>query len=239
MKACALTDVGVTRSINQDFVYYSTSPVGNLPNLFILADGMGGHRAGDMASRCTVETMVQLISEASSKDPINILDQAIRAVNEKIIDISKGSEAYNGMGTTLVVACVIDSVLHVANVGDSRLYLLDANLQQVTRDHSYVEDLISEGAIDRSEARTHEKKNIITRAIGGEDTVLPDFFPIDVKLGNRILMCSDGLTNMVEDSVIERILKNTQDIEEATNILVNMANENGGRDNISVILIEI
>ena len=238
MKACALTDVGVTRSVNQDFVFYSTSPVGNLPNLFILADGMGGHKAGDMASRYTVETLVDLVTNAEEKDPISIINNGIRRVNSDILNKAKESEDYNGMGTTLVVSCIKDSILHVANVGDSRLYILDGDLKQVTRDHSLVEEMVTRGAIDRKSARHHEQKNMITRAIGGDDSVLPDFFPVDIKPGNKVLMCSDGLTNMVEDAVIEKILKNTQDIEEAARMLVDLANDNGGRDNVSVIIIE-
>ncbi|MGN0407944.1 MAG: Stp1/IreP family PP2C-type Ser/Thr phosphatase [Bacteroides sp.] len=238
MKACALTDVGVTRSVNQDFVFYSTSPVGNLPNLFILADGMGGHKAGDMASRYTVETLVDLVTNAEEKDPISIINNGIQRVNSDILNKAKESEDYNGMGTTLVVSCIKDSILHVANVGDSRLYILDGDLKQVTRDHSLVEEMVTRGAIDRKSARHHEQKNMITRAIGGDDSVLPDFFPVDIKPGNKVLMCSDGLTNMVEDAVIEKVLKNTQDIEEAARMLVDLANDNGGRDNVSVIIIE-
>lgn len=238
MKACALTDVGVTRSVNQDFVFCSTNPVGNLPNLFILADGMGGHKAGDMASRYTVEALVDFVIKAEAKDPISIIDNGIQQVNQDIIKKAGESEDYNGMGTTLVVSCIKDSILHIANVGDSRLYILDGTLKQVTRDHSYVEEMVTRGALDRKSARNHKEKNVITRAIGGEDTVLPDFFPIDIRPGNRVLMCSDGLTNMVEDAVIEKVLKNTCDIEEAAGILIDIANDNGGRDNISVIIIE-
>lgn len=238
MKACALTDVGVTRSVNQDFVFCSTDPVGNLPNLFILADGMGGHKAGDMASRYTVEALVDFVIKAEAKDPISIIDNGIQQVNQDIIKKAGESEDYNGMGTTLVVSCIKDSILHIANVGDSRLYILDGTLKQVTRDHSYVEEMVTRGALDRKSARNHKEKNVITRAIGGEDTVLPDFFPIDIRPGNRVLMCSDGLTNMVEDAVIEKVLKNTDDIKEAAGILIDIANDNGGRDNISVIIIE-
>ena len=238
MRACSLTDVGKTRLMNQDYVYYSTKPVGNLPNLFILADGMGGHKAGDMASRYTVETMVKLVSDSDENDPISILNSAIQQVNTDILRKAQESEDYNGMGTTLVVSCIRDSILHVANVGDSRLYILGEDLKQVTRDHSLVEEMVTRGALDRNAARYHEQKNMITRAIGGDTTVLPDFFPIDITPGNRVLMCSDGLTNMVEDNVIERILKTTADIDEAATKLVELANENGGRDNVSVIIIE-
>lgn len=175
MRACSLTDVGKTRLMNQDYVYYSTKPVGNLPNLFILADGMGGHKAGDMASRYTVETMVKLVSDSDENDPISILNSAIQQVNTDILRKAQESEDYNGMGTTLVVSCIRDSILHVANVGDSRLYILGEDLKQVTRDHSLVEEMVTRGALDRNAARYHEQKNMITRAIGGDTTVLPDF----------------------------------------------------------------
>ena len=149
MRACSLTDVGKTRLMNQDYVYYSTKPVGNLPNLFILADGMGGHKAGDMASRYTVETMVKLVSDSDENDPISILNSAIQQVNTDILRKAQESEDYNGMGTTLVVSCIRDSILHVANVGDSRLYILGEDLKQVTRDHSLVEEMVTRGALDQ------------------------------------------------------------------------------------------
>jgi protein phosphatase len=238
MKARAATDVGLERNINQDYIYSSLAGIGCLPNLFIIADGMGGHKAGDMASRYTVETFVSLIQQSSGKNPISIINDAVTAVNQKLLEKASESEDFAGMGTTLVVAAVFDQVLKVANVGDSRLYVIGNDITQVTRDHSLVEEMVSMGKIDRDQARTHEKKNIITRAIGGYDTVEAEIFSVDLKPGNQILMCSDGLSNMLEDSEILQIVKSSSDLDDAVNNLIKAANENGGKDNISVIIIE-
>ena len=237
MKAYALTDTGLVRFINQDFIFCSDNPVGNLPNLYIVADGMGGHKAGDMASRYTVETVIDSIRQSQDADPIRIMNKAIITANDMLLSKAEESEDYTGMGTTLVVASIIHQVLHVANVGDSRLYLANSDLRQITRDHSLVEEMVSIGEIDREKARTHKNKNIITRAIGGDASVIPDFFTVDLKEQDVILMCTDGLSNMVEDSSILDIIKNAPDMEAAAEQLIQTANANGGKDNISVILI--
>ncbi len=239
MRATAVTDIGKTRAVNQDYVYTSVDSVGCLPNLFIVADGMGGHKAGDTASRFTVETVKRLISESEQTDAISVINQAVKDVNVLLIEKASETEEYYGMGTTLVMASIFDNVLKVANVGDSRLYVIDDNITQITRDHSLVEEMVLAGKLSKSEARTHEKKNVITRAIGGEEEVDPEMFSIDLKEGSKILMCSDGLTNMLEDSDILSIVKRYADIEEAARKLVDKANDNGGRDNISVIIVEL
>lgn len=238
MNAFATTDVGIERNVNQDYVYAKLDDIGCLPNLFIVADGMGGHKAGDTASRYTVETLVELLKESEGKDPLATIDNNIKLVNTLLLRKAGESEEYNGMGTTLVVASIFDNTLRVANVGDSRLYVIGEDIIQITRDHSWVEEMVQRGEIDRKAARTHEKKNVITRAIGGYDTVEAEMFSVDLKKEDMILMCSDGLTNMLEDQEIFHIIKSSHDIREAVERLVSRANDNGGRDNISVILIE-
>ena len=238
MRIYSATDVGQKRKMNQDYVFATADPVGNLPNLFVVADGMGGHNAGDYASSHAVTSMVEEIRQDADFNPVKVIRHAIECVNTEILAQAQQDEKLRGMGTTIVAATIVGHYAYVANVGDSRLYILGEDLKQVTRDHSLVEEMVTRGALDRNAARYHEQKNMITRAIGGDTTVLPDFFPIDIKPGNRVLMCSDGLTNMVEDNVIERILKTTADIDEAATKLVELANENGGRDNVSVIIIE-
>lgn len=238
MKAYAATNVGLERSINQDYIYYSLEKCGCLPNLFVVADGMGGHKAGDIASRFTVENLVTLIRESEEKDLISIINNAISDVNEKLLDKAKESVDYDGMGTTLVVATISDELLKVANVGDSRLYILGDDITQITRDHSLVEEMVSLGKLDRRAARTHEKKNYITRAIGGEKNVEAEMFSVDLNPGDRIIMCTDGLSNMVEDNDILNIVKRSDSLEEAVEGLIKTANDNGGKDNISVIIIE-
>lgn len=241
MKAYAVTDVGRTRDTNQDYFYYSSEPVGNLPNLYLVADGMGGHKAGDLASRFTIENVVRLVeSYKDYRDPVTILAKAINEVNEMLIEKSKESEDYEGMGTTLVAATIDGDVLKVANVGDSRLYLIEKDILQITRDHSLVEDMVRMGMIDKEEAKTHYKKNVITKAIGVADdrTATPDIFEIEISDGEKLLLCSDGLTNMVEDYEIKKIVTKNERIEDAVRALIDQANENGGKDNISAILIQ-
>lgn len=238
MKAFAKTDIGAKRQTNQDYIFCSMQPVGSLPNLFIVADGMGGHKAGDLASRYTVEEFLTSVRESGAENPISIIEEAVRDSNLALIQKSKESIDYEGMGTTLVVATFIDKSLYIANVGDSRLYLVNNEIQQITRDHSLVEEMISLGEIDRKNARTHEKKNIITRAIGVDSEVVADFFEIEYSKGDIILMCSDGLSNMIEDEDIKVIVNEGTDLSEITNKLIELANRNGGKDNISVILIE-
>ncbi|WP_287387425.1 Stp1/IreP family PP2C-type Ser/Thr phosphatase [Lachnospira sp.] len=238
MKAVAMTDIGKKRKTNQDFVYTSMTPIGILPNLFIVADGMGGHKAGDTASRFTVETLVKLLKENLTKDAVSTVEKAILEVNTLLLEKAKESEDYTGMGTTLCLASIIDDTLLVANVGDSRLYVIDEDIRQVTRDHSLVEEMVLAGEINKEEARNHERKNVITRAIGGTTTVEPDMFRIDLKKNDRILLCSDGLTNMLEDTEIADIIKDESDINNAAKKLIDKANKNGGLDNISVVIIK-
>lgn len=238
MKAYAKTDIGAKRQTNQDYVFCSMQPVGSLPNLFIVADGMGGHKAGDLASRYTVEEFLEIVRNSKADNPITVIEEAVTKANLMLIQKSKESIDYEGMGTTLVVATIIGRSVYIANVGDSRLYLINNEIQQITRDHSLVEEMISLGEIDRKKARTHEKKNIITRAIGVDSEVVADFFEIDYSDGDIILMCSDGLSNMIDDDEIKLIVNQGTDLSEITNKLIETANRNGGRDNISVVLVE-
>lgn len=239
MRAYAATDVGRIREVNQDYIFCSMEPVGKLPNLFLVADGMGGHKAGDLASRYTVETLIKSIENSSSDNPITIINDAIVEANRKLLEKAAESEQYSGMGTTLVVCTIIGESMYVANVGDSRLYLYDGRLSQITRDHSLVAEMVALGKLGRDEARRHEKKNVITRAIGGSKEVMADFFEAELTAGNRIIMCSDGLSNMVEDEEIEQVLASDMTIEDKTKQLLGRANENGGKDNIAVVIIEL
>ena len=254
LKSFSVTDKKKKRKLNQDFVYVSETPVGNLPNLFIVADGMGGHNAGDFASKCAVETMVREIRGCFEKNPVRILGKAIRAANDQIRRRAKEDASLYGMGTTVVVATVLGHYLQLANVGDSRLYIINDQIRQITRDHSLVEEMVRMGGIDRETARNHPDKNIITRAIGGLDTVEIDFFNEELHPGDLVLLCSDGLTNMLEDAEIGRILKEHSCGEENSlegnflrenalqgkaGRLVEAANNNGGKDNIAVILIDV
>ena len=199
---------------------------------------MGGHNAGDLASRSTVETMVDYIESAGEKVPIPLLEAAILAANRKVLEKSQSDKNLEGMGTTVVAATVVENCLYVANVGDSRLYVLDDQIQQITRDHSLVEEMVRAGQIGREEARNHPEKNIITRAVGMKNKLRIDFFDVALYAGDKFLLCTDGLTNMVEDEDILELVQQETSLEAAALRLVAMANRNGGKDNISVVLVE-
>lgn len=239
IKTFSVTNIGKKRKLNQDFVYTSEVPVGHLPNLFIVADGMGGHNAGDYASKLAVETMVEEIALSAEREPKAVLRMAVEKANAMVNGSAKKAPELEGMGTTVVAASIEGSTLSVANVGDSRLYVVGRHeIRQITRDHSWVEDMVRSGGMGREEARNHPDKNIITRAVGAEDSVKTDFFSVTLREGDMILMCTDGLTNMLNDEEIRMVLDGARDIVEKAEELVRRANENGGRDNISVILIE-
>lgn len=239
MDACAITDVGQNRSMNQDFIFSSTTPIGSLDNLFIVADGMGGHQAGDFASRFVVENLVEFFShEYPEKDVHGILKEGIRKVNRELYEEASTNVSLRGMGSTLVVATVKGNVLYVANIGDSRLYLLREELEQITKDHSYVEELVAMGKLKRGSRDYLEKKNIITRAVGTGRDVDTDLFALKLRSRDYILMCSDGLSNMVDEFEIEYIIRTEDGLQEKAGKLVEAANRNGGKDNISVILME-
>ncbi len=239
LKTFSITDVGQKRKLNQDYVFTSERRIGNLSNVFIVADGMGGHNAGDYASKYTVQTMVEEIERSLEQNPVRILENAIKKANQKLRSKASGDEHLYGMGTTVVAATVMGRYLQVANVGDSRLYVIsEESIRQITRDHSLVQEMVRAGGLDPDEARTHREKNIITRAIGADDTVDVDFFNVELEKGDIVLMCSDGLTNMLEDEEIRMIVSGQRDIIEKAQKLVDMANQHGGKDNIAVILIE-
>lgn len=225
--------------MNQDYVFATDSPIGGLDNLYIVADGMGGHNAGEYASAFSVEELKDLVVELGQAEIEIILHRALQEVNRRLRTVAASDSRYYGMGTTIVIATVRGGILYVANVGDSRLYLKKNRLRQITVDHSLVEEMVLAGTLDQKKARTHPDKNVITRAIGAEDTLEIDFFREKVTEGNIVLMCSDGLTNMVEDSEIEEILGSSSSLEDAGGQLLAKANDNGGSDNISVLLVKI
>ena len=239
MKTFSMTDTGRRRDINQDYMFTSETAVGKLPNLFIVADGMGGHKAGEYASKTAVETIVEYIEENDSGLLVASMKKAIgeankRVLKEAIVDIEK-----EGMGTTIVAATIKGDKLVVANVGDSRLYIVnESSITQLTTDHSLVEEMVRSGKLARRDARNHPDKNKITRAVGVFPKVEVDFFEAKIERGDTILLCTDGLTNMVEDEEIKHIILGQRDIVEKTATLIETANKNGGTDNITALLIE-
>ena len=238
MKTFSVTDAGVVREMNQDYYFSSDTAVGNLPNLFIVADGMGGHKAGDYASRYTIERVVASVSRNTGEEPIAIMKEAINKANELLVAESREDESKSGMGTTLVIGTIIGNKLFVANIGDSRLYVVGQNMRQITRDHSLVDEMVRLGEINADEARVHPDKNIITRAVGTSDHVEADFFEVEITADDTILLCTDVLTNLVRDDEILDIIKKYDNAQAATMQLVKEANANGGRDNITVMIIK-
>ena len=241
MKVFSATDVGKIRQVNQDYIFTSAASVGNLPNLFVVADGMGGHAAGDFASRYGVTSLVERIEKDENFNPVKIIRNGVNAANAAILEAAMRDPEMAGMGTTMVVACVSGEYLYVANVGDSRLYLYgNGGLVQITQDHSLIAEMVRLGEMELEDAEHHPDKNIITRAVGTEEHVQIDFFDQKIEKGQAFLMCSDGLSNMVEHDDIYRILTETLTDKEKdpAQILVDAANEAGGKDNIGVIVVD-
>ena len=238
MKIYAMTDVGRRREVNQDYVYVTDRPIGPFPNLLTVADGMGGHKAGDFASSYTVNVLKDELKKTPMDKPEEILRSVVSIANHKLIEAASRDIKLEGMGTTLVAATVVGNTLYFANVGDSRLYLINDKIRQLSKDHSLVEEMVRLGGIKAEEARNHPDKNIITRAIGVKEDVEPDIYEYRLKKGDMILMCTDGLSNMVEDEDMFNIVKGSRDVVEAVQMLIEKANSNGGRDNIGVIVAE-
>lgn len=233
----AKTDIGKERKMNQDFYLASVE----LPPLFILCDGMGGHLSGDIASRTaaeSAETFIRMqgtldLNESKSK---RILKNAVNYANKIVYGRAQTGEAFSGMGTTMDICLVDFDMLYIAHVGDSRVYLCrDGQMSRLTKDHSLVEEMVESGLISEAEAENHPKKNIITRAVGTNYTIENDFVAQPLLKDDIVLMCSDGLSNMLTETEIKNILIAEQNLETAVSKLINHANENGGRDNITAI----
>lgn len=227
------THVGKVRKNNEDYYYIDGK------GLSVLADGMGGHLAGDVASKSAVDYIRNNFYNIAKVDDLTVhLRTMVESVNEHIYLLSNSSEQYKDMGTTLIVAYVDENKkMFYAHVGDSRLYLYrHGNLRRFTQDHSLVEELLSKGAITEYEARLHPQKNIITRAIGIHNQVQVDVGCEQLELGDMFLICTDGLSNMIDDRQLENMLKHGEALDSLADCLINEANKNGGSDNITVVI---
>jgi len=237
MRISSATSVGKIRAVNEDSFFVSEiDSCGTL--LAIVADGMGGHNAGEVASAEAVKMIKDGVASSDS-DTKDMLLEAIECANNAIYKMSVKSPQLHGMGTT-VTACVIsENKVTAAQVGDSRLYLIkDNSITQITKDHSLVEMLIESGSITKEDARQHPQKNVITRAIGTNSSVETDIYEFTVEPEDIILLCSDGLVNMVEDEKILSLITDNKDFENLADKLVCEAENAGGHDNITVILIK-
>lgn len=235
-----ITDRGQVRSINEDAGGIYSNSKGQL--LTIVADGMGGHQAGEVASDLMVNSMKEIWERTyeftTPEESEKWLTNTLEKINTIIYKKSLEDEKYTGMGTTAVISICTDDYVTVANIGDSRCYLLnETGFLQITDDHSYVNELVRTGQISVDDAEQHPKKNLLLRAIGTEETVKSDVKSIGWDEGNKLLLCSDGLTNKVSDNEIESLLRSDAKISELSKRLISIANERGGEDNITLAII--
>lgn len=241
MKVYAVTDVGMKRSMNQDSFLCHEEPLGILPNCFIIADGMGGHNAGDYASRYVIDSVASSFRSTKKRTKIQAIEEAVRVANEGIV--RKGSEMkeLEGMGTTFVMVTIDeDNTVLAANIGDSRLYLVSDNkIRQISMDHSLVAEMVRKGEINKEGARYHPQKNVVLRAISTREVVSPDFYEFKVKPGDYCLLCSDGLSDMLDEVEMLKVINEYEDVSDISERMITLANENGGKDNITLILIKI
>jgi len=232
-----LTDKGRVRERNEDSLSYFDTINGHV---FVVCDGMGGHNAGDVASELAVESVRDYLNETYCSNPFDAVENAILYANKMVYNLALGNDYLAGMGTTIVLALVRDDRIYYGHVGDSRIYLYRNQVfDQMTEDHSIVQQLLKSGMITRSEAKDHPKKHEITRALGLSLSIEAEVSPKAIIPQNDdfLLLCSDGLTNMVDDSEISKILDNPYGINDKATKLINRANRNGGLDNISLLLV--
>jgi len=239
MQIFSKIDIGMVRSSNQDA--YFTGELSDGAVFAVVCDGMGGANAGNVASETAVKGISEYLLKSyrtamSVTDIEKLLINAISSANIEIYDMSLKKPELSGMGTTVVIALVRNGRAVIAHVGDSRIYLIDDDIKQLTRDHSIVQSMVESGTITPNEAKKHPRKNIITRALGAEENVVVDSDILDVDSGQSLLLCTDGLSNFVESAEMLDIFKNNE-IENVAELLVNTANKNGGGDNIAVVTI--
>lgn len=243
MQYYGITDIGMQRKENQDRIYMPA--INDDTKLFIVADGMGGANAGGVASSMAIEYVKQLILEKFDEvkeDRIflqDLIKDAIIGANKYIYEKSLENEQYSGMGTTIVVAIVYKGKVFIGHVGDSRIYRIRKHIiRQLTKDHSYVQILVQNGTITREEAENHPQKNMLVKALGCEETVEPDVMVKGFLKDDILLMCTDGLTNMIKvNEIYEEVINGKNDLVSTCNNLISHSKKNGGYDNISVILI--
>lgn len=234
------SDVGRVRTVNEDRVVVKDGVAGGL--LAIVADGMGGHQAGDTASQITIEMVEDSLRSAAGRlgeeEREALLVEAIRAANAKVFEIASGREHYRGMGTTVTVALADESSVLIGHIGDSRAYYINhEQFTQLTEDHTLVNELVKTGQLTPDEAAVHPRRNVVTRALGTEAEVDVDVTKRSWSPGDLLMLCSDGLTNKVPPEVLMRLLRSEDSLEEKSEKLVEYALEAGGDDNITVVLI--
>lgn len=241
MKFGVKSDRGMQREKNEDN-YDVIAGSSEIPFTYIIADGMGGHNSGEVASKMAVDYVSNYIHQSpgifsNPEDIPDALNEMMQAANRSIYNSSIEEESNRGMGTTLIIAVVCGGKLYIGHVGDSRAYLIrESYIERLTTDHSYIEELIRNGSLTRKEAENHPQKNVITRALGCSESIEIDTYTCEIKDGDIFLLCTDGLTNMLDEEQIRQIITKSSDPEEACAELVDKANSRGGDDNITVIV---
>lgn len=243
MRAIGMSDIGKCRKNNED-AYYIAVGEEAADNLFLIADGMGGCNAGEVASGSALEAFLAYYEQEKAKDtaaePLDLLTGSVAAANQAVYTKSNSAKEFAEMGTTIVAAAVREKKLYIAYVGDSRAYLYrKKELLPLTTDHSYVMELVKLGTITKEEAAEHPKRNIITRAVGIKETVETDTIIQPLREGDMLLLCTDGLSGMLKDAEIAKVLGRKVSLEKKAALLVEKANQQGGYDNISLILVDI
>lgn len=234
------TDRGKVRDINEDSIYLNDFGVGMLPNLYIISDGMGGHKAGEIASSLAIDSFVNYITENNFESENFILDFLVNAMhfaNSCVYQKSQADSDCYGMGATFSACTFVNKKAYCVHVGDSRIYLINnSSIKQLSVDHTYVNEMVKTGKLTLLQAKNHPQKNIITRAVGIDKNLEVDAFVCNYDFDDRFLICSDGLSSSLNDNEIFSIVNNSQ-FDSAASNFINAANEKGGLDNISVILI--
>jgi serine/threonine protein phosphatase PrpC len=239
----AKSDRGMVRELNEDSYKIITDCPG-VPFIFIIADGMGGHRSGDVASKTAVDFVSNYILQfpevlSEEKNINEAIRDIVKKANTNIYIKSNKYESNSGMGTTFIIAVVSGNQLYIGHVGDSRVYTIrEGNIKRLTTDHSYVEELVQTGSLTREEAENHPDRNIITRALGCSEDIEVDTYTYEMQQDDYIIMCTDGLTNKLSEAEIKEIVENSAELEQACEELIKKANEKGGEDNITVIIIK-
>jgi serine/threonine protein phosphatase PrpC len=235
VETVAETDTGRQRDHNEDSVLVAPTSGGRL---LAVADGMGGHNAGEVASATALATFVDELGERlGDAGPATALERSVELADERVREEAAADADREGMGTTLVAALVGDESATVVNVGDSRAYsVTEDTIEQVTVDHSLVQELVDAGEITEAEAETHPQRNVVSQALGAAETIQPDSFTVEFGPDETLLLCSDGLTEEVPESTIRTVVAGTSSVDAAAEELIATANENGGSDNVSVVL---
>lgn len=243
MRFAVKSDRGKVREVNEDS-YNIIAGYSGIPTVFLIADGMGGHNSGEVASKMAVDLASEYIFmlPSSAFDEENILahiSEIMKKANESITEAAGQKEVHTGMGTTFIIAVVLSTRMYIGHIGDSRVYLIrDGNMQRLTTDHSFVEELVKNGTLTREEAENHPRKNLITRALGGSIDIEIDTYICDILPGDQFVLCTDGLTNMVPENEIKLVIEETGDPEAACTELIERANRYGGDDNTTVVVVK-